>query len=208
LVSLSEKVFRCLPAGKVAEGAACSDAFPVRDDLGCAAGLTCWHGLCRRHCRKASDCGARARCVSKSPLESVCAADVCLVDGDCPPGRPACVEMRDGAPSTCARVADRSCRPGRCAGGQACDAHLEGDLLVGRCRKACDSAQHSCGPDEVCGPTAGLVVDNGALPTGLCYRRCSFDVPVACAEGETCGTLGGDRSVTVCRPPVAMGVTR
>lgn len=202
-ISLSQKVFRCVHAGKAVEESTCADLLPVRDDLGCAAGLSCWHGRCRRRCGTDHDCAQGGRCVAKSPVERVCARDVCLTDKDCPAGRPACIEMKDGAPSSCMRVADKSCRPGRCGAGQACDAQLDGDQLVGQCRTVCDDVHSSCGVDEVCRPPAGAAVDNVALPAGFCYRHCSFKTPAGCGSGETCGTLGGDSSVTVCRPAIA-----
>lgn len=199
VVSLAEKIFRCVQGGKGVEGADCTEMYPAPQNLRCAAGLSCWHGRCRRRCAADSDCAGSLRCVPASPVENLCAGDVCLTDRDCPSSRPHCIEMRDGSPSTCVGGAGGSCRPGSCGQGEACDAHLEGDSMVGRCRKACDPIHSSCGAEEVCLAPAGSIVDNIVLPSGLCYRRCSFKEPGVCRASEVCGTLGGEDSLTVCR---------
>lgn len=185
-----------------AGGGACSDLFPAPVERRCSAGFTCWHGTCRPYCERDTDC-RRGRCIQKSPMETVCASDVCLTDKDCSASNSRCTEFRDGSPSTCARLAEGACRPGTCPQDQACDASLDGDKLVGKCRKMCDQSRRQCDATEACRAPFGTAVDNVSLPSGLCYKRCAFSAPNSCGTGETCGTLGGDPSVTVCRPITA-----
>ncbi len=191
LVSLAEKVFRCVPGGAVDVEGTCSDSFPAPMEARCKGELACWHGRCRTACAKDRDCAPREKCTLKSPLERVCASDTCDSDGDCPANRPLCLDLRDSSPSSCFAKAEGSCRPGACPQDQVCDAQIEGDRMNGRCRPGCDLAKGTgCPPDSVCSQPKGIVSERARSAGGICYRACSPASPHVCAQGEVCMTLG------------------
>ncbi|MFO0604529.1 MAG: hypothetical protein U0324_15210 [Polyangiales bacterium] len=152
----------CIPAGTLAEGAACTRTDGRLGADSCGAGLSCVNyggagasdRACSRTCRSNADCTGGASCigVTDAPRGGVCRPRCTPLGTDCAAGTcrhlnawPA--EMRDTAPAVTATV----CQPvGAGAEGAACMSSLEcgANLTCARrtgadafaCRRICDMA--------------------------------------------------------------------
>lgn len=191
IVALAPKAFRCIPDGIVGVEGACTDRFPAPAEFSCGSNLICWHGRCRTPCEANTDCGQGEKCAQKSSVERVCAGDLCDSDGDCPPHRPICLDIKDSGASSCFSQAEGSCRPGSCPKGQVCDAQIEGNEIRGQCKPGCDLSKGGhCQSAHTCAPPKGIVSERAMSSSGVCYRVCSLATPTVCGKGELCMTLG------------------
>jgi len=204
------EIYRCVPAGSARRNDECVDINLAPLDKRCSGGLACLGGRCRSACSSGADCGGDERCVqldSSASGAAVCmkAKDMCSVDSDCG-GDEVCAKLSGGSKQRfCVALGthpdgQRSCRPGGCPPGQACEGPVFGRTLYARCRLPCSTGQ--CPVGNVC---AASSVDDALGVGPVCFASCGVGAS-RCAGGAVCSSLDETGKVTGCTasPPFDM----
>ncbi len=196
VVGVEGIIWRCVPAGAAGLGESCiaGGLRPPRKQR-CVHDLRCWGGRCRALCESNGTCRSGS-CVKtiENDDDSVCVDDSCKSHDDCP-GENVCMPIQRNPTlvKTCLKLTawpdgTRSCLPGRCPAGMACDGVYIGSAFRGKCRQICSAIPElRCQDGYVCG-MAGFIGYSDA--PSVCYRRCDVFNPAkaTCDPGEKCRT--------------------